>query len=378
MTTYNSKTPKTPYSNTVSNYTGNRTSAPLSIDWLSVSCKRISEPKQPYKFQEQQYGTKIFKKVEKITLNEMPIGWLTSVPASNILPADSAILKFENWLLYQDFFQSNILNYISDFGLTYNGINRLDIAVDINTFANNLKPNNLIQRFLKEEYKHLGRSKFKVIGSTNVKNSYDYIRFGTGESAISVYLYNKTKELAEVADKQHIREIWKKSELDITNDIWRLEASFRGDKKNLTDIDTGEIHDIDLHCVMNDNELRALYFTAIKERFTFLRSAKDSNKSRLQRVVLFEDIKHIHHKTIYKDYKPDTTRTHKVAIKKYIDFYNEIRYTMPSISYTTLKQIEQYANQYRLTNYLYEKTEYEILRKEMDQKKEEMEFKLAL
>ena len=366
MNSNQDKITETPYSNTVSNSTSNRTYSPLSIDWLSVSCKRISEPKQPYKFEQQKYGTKIFKKVEKISLSGMPIGWLTSIPASSILPADSAILKFENWLLYQYFFQSNIYNYISDFGLTFNGINRLDIAVDLNEFYNYLKPNNLISKFLKGEYKHFGRSKFKVIGSTNEKNTYDYLRFGTGESAISVYLYNKTKELIEVADKQHIRELWERSGLDTNNDIWRLEVSFRGDKKNITDIDTGEIHDIDLHCVMNDQELRALYFTAVKERFTFLRATADSNNSRLSRIKLFEDTLKVKHKTIYKDYKPDTSRTHKVAIKKYIDFYKEIRYTMPSISHTTLKQIEQFANQYRLTNYLFDKTEYEILKLEAE------------
>ena len=348
----------TPSSNTVSNSTQITPAFPLSIDWLSVSCKYNNVRNDLYKFEEQKYSTKHFKKVERIWLNNMPIAILTSVPSSPILPPDSAILKFENWLLYQEFFTYNIHTYMKDFGLDYRGINRLDIAIDFNTFSRNYHPQTFIQHFAKGKILHKGRAKFKMIGSAGNNNIYDYFRIGTGESAISVYLYNKTKELSEVADKQHIRELWNISGLDINKDVWRLEVSFRGDKKNIMDTDTGEIVDIDLFTVADSKELSYLFRTAIKERFTFLRSGKDSNKSRLKEIVLFSQFGQIDRKTLYKDYRPDTTRSHKIALKKYIDFYTEIRSTMPSISHNTLKQIEHFANQYRLTNYLYEKTEF--------------------
>lgn len=349
---------KSPSSNTVTNSTQISPALPLSIDWLSVSCKVKNSRNDLYRFEELPYSTKIFKKVERIWLNDMPIALLTSIPASQILPSDSAILKFDNWLLYQEFFTNNLFTYIADFGLTFNGINRLDIAVDFNTFSRNYYPHTFIQQFAKGKILYKGKGKFKLIGSAGNKNVFDYFRIGTGESAISVYLYNKSKELNEVADKQHIRELWKISGLDISKEIWRLEVSFRGDKKNIMNSETGEILDIDLFTVCDPLMLNYLYRTAVTERFTFLRKGSDSNKSRLKKVILFSQIYDTKYKTLYKDYRPDTTRSHKIALRKYIDFYTEIRSSMPTVSHSTLRQIEHFANQYRLTNYLFEKTNF--------------------
>lgn len=73
-----------------------------------------------------------------------------SKPKSTMIPSDSAVIKFENWILYSDQFMANIHQIISDAGLKVRKINRLDIALDLHNFDHNIKPHTLIKNVMNE------------------------------------------------------------------------------------------------------------------------------------------------------------------------------------------------------------------------------------
>lgn len=352
------KTSELPYSNTGVFYTEFPPSTPLSIDWLSVSCKANKERSQVPLFTTLKYSTRNFKKVEIVSYDNVPYCTMISEPASAIIPPDSVILKFENWLLYQPNFALLIDKIISDCGLTYKQINRLDLAIDFVHFANRYKPENLIKDFASGNIHHSGKAKFKIIGTTAVDNIFDYFRIGTGNSLISIYLYNKSKELREVKDKLHIRELWKDNGLDTGPDIWRLEVSLKSDTVKVLDMESGEIHPIDLVTVKDSVALSRLFRAAINGRFLFKRKSKDSNKSRWPVIQLFKDWSKIEHKTITTKYTTDVTKMHKVALKKYVDFFKEVNISDPFKRADFIEHIETYAHHYNLTKYLQEKTDF--------------------
>lgn len=352
---------KLPYSNTGVFYTQFPPSTPLSIDWLSVSCKANKERSQVPKFETLKYSTRNFKIVEIVTYDNIPYCTLISEPTSSIIPSDSVILKFENWILYQPFFTSIIDATISDCGLTYSQINRLDIAIDFEHFANRYKPENLIKDFASGTIHHSGKAKFKIIGTTAENNIFDYFRIGTGHSLISIYLYNKSKELREVKEKIHIRELWKANGLDVGPDVWRLEVSLKSDTIKVLDLESGEVHPIDLITVKDSDALKRLFRAAINGRFLFKRKTKDTNKSRWPVINLFKDWSKIEHKTITTKYTSDVTKMHKVALKKYVDFFKEIHISDPYKKAEYIEHLETYAHHYNLTKYLQEKTDFQLV-----------------
>lgn len=353
------KTAQLPYSKTGVFHTEISPSTPLSIDWFSVSCKANKERSQVPLFTTLKYSTRNFKKVEVVSYDNVPYCTLISQPASAIIPPDSVILKFENWLLYQQNFASLIDKIISDCGLTFKQINRLDLAIDFVHFANRYKPVNLIKDFASGNLHHSGKAKFKIIGTTAVDNIFDYFRIGTGNSLISIYLYNKSKELREVKDKLHIRELWKDNGLDTGSDVWRLEVSLKSDTVKVLDLESGEIHPIDLVTVKDSVALVRLFRAAVNGRFLFKRKTKDSNKSRWPVVQLFKNWSEIKHKTITTKYTTDVTKMHKVALKKYVDFFKEVNISDPFKRADFIEHIETYAHHYNLSKYLKEKTDYQ-------------------
>lgn len=331
---------------------------PLSIDWLSVSCKRYFTQNRFVVYEPQNYSTKIFKKVEKIQFNNTVIGTLVSEPRSKLLPINSCIFKFENWFLYQTHFLSNIQYYLNEIGLQYKGINRVDICLDFKTFKNNLKPENFIKGFVDEKYKYVGKTKFKVMGNTSDNLKFNYFRVGTNYSNTSFYMYNKSQELNEVADKPHIRALWKQCNLEDNKDIWRLECSIKSTQVQILDLQYGEIIPIDLQTIGDFNQLKRLYFSSMKGRFRFRIRSKDSNYRRWPYLILFDAADNIEYRTVSTPYRKDVTKSHKIALNKYIDYYENIKYLSDEITDSLETAIVNYANYHKLTNYLENKTSF--------------------
>jgi hypothetical protein len=187
-----------------------------------------------------------------------------------------------------------------------------------------MKPCNLIRGFAREKYLHKGRAKFKLEGATGLQNNYHYLRFGKNSADISVYLYNKSKELREAKDKSYIRALWEDLNIGNNCDVWRLEVSVKGTSKKFIDCETGEVLQFTVANVFDGGFLARVYKSIISEYFAFVVNEKKCRKDRMKPLQLF--------KWEFDKYKISrvigvraTGRSERIFIKKMEQLNNELR-----------------------------------------------------
>lgn len=261
------------------------------------------------------YGSRHFSRIEKLMLNGEYVAILESEPRSLILKEKSCLLKIENHILYEKNCFLKIDSLISAIGFNYLSISRLDIAVDFVTFENSLKPETLINGFMREKYLRNGRGKYMVIGEQKNVKSVEYLRFGSKSSEINTYLYNKSKEMRDVRLKQHIAEAWKDLQNDNDQDVWRLEHSLKSQACNYLDERTGEIVKLNLDVIRDDQVLLNLFASLTGKYFNFKINDGQQNKSRMRSKVLFH-FDNVSLKRINFVTKKDITRADKVFLKR--------------------------------------------------------------
>lgn len=259
----------------------------LSIDWLSFhgTFENI-QPDGDYTVKKSDYGTKIFEDIYHYYYQGRQIATVTASPRSSALKKELAIIKFDNWCLYipnlYDF-----VNYILKLiGFKVKGFSRLDIALDFNRFENGIDGHTLISQFVKDEYLHNGRGKFAISGVQKFSSTFEYLRLGSQSSPVRAYLYNKTTEMAEVKQKNYIKDLWEREGLNLEQDVWRLEFSLTSGAFDWVDTITGE-------CIFqNDFDytkltfLKPLFQACVNKYFDFRKNDGTKNKSRMQKVNL--------------------------------------------------------------------------------------------
>lgn len=326
----------------------------LSIDWFSVSMGGEYINTLHYDIRRLNYSTRIFKIVEEIRFRNQLLFVIARKPNSPILPADFHTVKWDNKFLYDPNSIREGLKHLNILGLKMKSLSRLDLAIDFNTFKYGLLPNTFINKFMKGNYVHNGRSKFKVIGIQGLQNKFEYFRFGSNKSRCSIYLYNKSLEMKEVKFKHHIYNKWKLCGLNLKNDVWRLEVSLQTDKLDLVDKVTGENIKFDpVKC--NDSEyLRLLFQTTISHYFQFKHKSKDRNKNRWKNVDLLEDIsydKRINFRTDLHDHD----RSDKIYIKKMYGHYQEVRKNNYELSTYMWESLQEFVRSRGLSEYFEKK-----------------------
>jgi len=297
----------------------------LQIDWLQFFCV-VQNPSncQRLAFKLTENQTKVFKHIGEYWLGDKMVATLAFEPKSTIIAQGGGLLKISNEVLYSCELQSIVSELFGAGCLLFVSVSRLDVALDLEHFHNNLKPENLIRGFAKEKYLHKGRAKFKLEGATGLKNKYHYLRFGKNSADISVYLYNKSKELREAKDKSYIRETWRDKGLGNNCDVWRLEVSVKGTAKKFIDVDTGEVLAFNLSNVFNTEFLERVYKSIICDYFAFVVNENKCRKDRMKPLHLFD--------WCFEKYNISrvigcraTGRSERIFVKKMEELNNELR-----------------------------------------------------
>lgn len=287
----------------------------ISIDYLTLYVQlSIRRNIDGFDFKVQKYNSKHFAKIAHIYIYNQKVGNLEYEPHSSILNSKAGLLKIENNILYQkDMF--HIIDLILDYvGAKVISISRLDICADFEKFKHNLEPRKLIKNFMTEKYLRNGRGKYTIIGNQKNVQDVEYLRFGSKTSEVNVYLYDKTIEMENVKHKAHIAELWKQNNLGKDNHVWRLEVSLKSQAMTYVDHETGEYFKVNLEHLKNDKFIKKLYYSLVQKYFEFRKNDNTKNKSRMQRVILF-DIDKIVYKRIKTVNAPDYTRRDKVLLK---------------------------------------------------------------
>lgn len=295
----------------------------LNIDWLSVYCIAHTWAKKQYivtnditevdgfTYQRQQYGTRQFKVLTFVYEGKEKFAEIQSQPFSGILEEGACIVKFDNALLYRPFLGDRVMAFLEVHNLQPKSISRLDVAADFLRFESyDVVP--FIRDFMAMELRHIGRGngasyfehrakKDKVTGHSIYSMQYSGLSFGSHSSDVRIYLYNKTKELAEVSDKPYIRDSWTAAEFGnysglwlsqyMRNEmqpVWRLEVSLKGKGLKFKDATTMQIVEVNVPDVFDPDFLRTLYFTMIHDYFQFVKNRKGiTNITREPRIDLF-------------------------------------------------------------------------------------------
>lgn len=297
----------------------------LNIDWLQLHCKGVISDKKEYQIRRLNFTTRVFKCVDEVYLDKKRLATITHTPLSPILEPTMVLIKFDNWLLYDSNLWATVKSILEVYNLEFVGISRLDICCDFNKFANNLPPHNLIERFFTQKYKKIGQTKFRAIGEQKNELVFDYLRFGTNNSIVSSYLYNKTKELNEVKFKSWIYDTWIQGELDVSKNVWRLEFSLKGNQISMLRNTTGELINIDLAFLQENENLVSLFYSLQMDYFRFKVITGKSNISRERDVVLFPK-KVTQFKRFIINENHESGRSDKIFIKKLENLNAELRH----------------------------------------------------
>lgn len=302
----------------------------LHCDWLQLHLKRVDKLKADfhprYRVKTLDFSTRHFKLIQEIYYNNRRICTITSKPHSGILDPDSLIVKFDNWLLYDKSFRPQVNEFISLNGFYFIACSRVDFCADFNVFDNGMHPETFIRKYIYRKMLKEGKAR-------NIRHTFDQgahkhessgLKFGSNLSEVTYYLYNKSKELREVANKPWIVATWVKGGLNTSVDVWRLEFSLKSGTKLLLDESTGEVNLFASLDILKREYISKCFFVLYQKYFQFHWNDNKSRKDRMRLIKLFsftpcDDV------LIDTTHMRDGDRATKIFIKKLHELNNEMR-----------------------------------------------------
>lgn len=349
---------KKQFSNTADNLPSINVPYVLSIDWLSYSCKSILPPKLPVIIKVLKFSTSIFNTCEQYLINDKPIATIFRTPKTPIIPADSAILKFENYLLYTDDFYLQLQYYFDLFNITNYKINRIDICADFQQFRRRILPQQLIKWFFNDRIIKSGKSKFTAIGTSEAGISYEYLRFGNRSSFVSSYMYNKSLEFKEKKEKSYITDLWAKVGFDLEKDVWRLEFSITGFNQFMFSKDTGEMFKILDNSLNDEVYMVNLFMVLVSKYFKFIYTGKQQHNKDRKELQLF-DFKYMRNIKLQKfNYTKDSSKFNKIIINQMVENFKSYK-KEDEIQATQFEAfMYSYCQNFNLLDYLIHKLQY--------------------
>jgi len=319
----------------------------IQIDWLTIHCTPQGETYRPnfraYKITRLPYQTKQFKIIEEFHIGERRIATLCREPHSAILGSNMLLIKFDNDFLYQDHFQAVVREFIELNRFAFRSISRMDICHDFQQFHNGHRPETLIKAFLSEKVFRQGKGKFSVQGEHDKANKFQYIRFGSPSSEITVYMYNKTMEMQQVKKKPWIEHLWKQLGYDEAKDTWRLEFRIAGGSLKFVNDETGVLHTTHDFAMLSHEVLHPVFATLTHRYFTFQRPTADKNKARWPKIQNFNFSFPAFVALRLTECK-ESNKMDKILLRKMHSFYNEMRGNPEFLPYALIESQHRLAS----------------------------------
>lgn len=193
----------------------------------------------------------------------------------------SCAIKIANAVLYTADWHFILYDILRCLNWTAKNITRCDLACDFNYFHGGLLPETFIRVYLTKSsntYIRHGSNKWASIGTKEMhKNTFDYIRWGSRKSGISVYLYNKSKELREQKFKPWIAKLWEENNLSI-KDTWRVEISINSSGRGLKSVTDELIHSLFVDDLYREQAIKNIFTVYANQYFKFYWKPKGGAK----------------------------------------------------------------------------------------------------
>lgn len=224
----------------------------INFDWLEVYClEPKSEPRDAdffaslgFAVKKRVYGTPQYREMFTILEGEFPMVEVRRNPYSlkdegGVFVPESTHIRLSNRACYLQDPIGYLRKFLQDAGYVFQSFSRVDICLDFFQLDDGTDPNIFLQDYAREKYfKHhlstIAPHGVEVTGANisghgidrQFERQYNSWSWGSPSSAISVKMYDKTLELAEVKDKYYIRDQWLAAGL-ITPEDNRLQAEIR-------------------------------------------------------------------------------------------------------------------------------------------------------
>ncbi len=270
----------------------------LSCDWLQIRIlhadinSQTFTPAQGYDFKLTDKKTQNFSELWEVRHHGQLMAWITAKPKEKFLDSNLMIIKFENSYLYADFLDRKIANFLSFNKLTFVSFTRLDLAFDFCSFDNGMKPREFVRHYLAGAIRKSDKTKIGLHGSNKDAFEPEYIKWGTNNSDLSYYMYDKVIEMHDVKHKAHIAQRWLSAGFDMSS-VWRLEFRIKGGLKVLVDTLTGEAKTLQEYGLelLNAQNTKQLYATLYTRYFDFRQPNGQDKIERMARIELFKDFR---------------------------------------------------------------------------------------
>lgn len=318
-----------------------------AIDWLQLTCivqqgiqpsweERMSPQSDAvgnhrvYTLRDGAYFIRGFDFQKEIWWKNYLVAHIACTPRQEHMPLDYGAIKLENSCLYVADWYFILTDILATLQWQPKKISRLDLAADFNYFIGGLLPSTFLRKYVCKNaasYIRIGSNKFCVYGLKDMrKTSFDSIRWGSRQNGVSVYMYNKTRELNEVKNKPYIRALWKTHELSTTLDVWRVEISITSQGLGLKNATDDMFHTLFVDDLKDPDAPQRFFKVYAAKYFRFMRTDRQAKRKR--------DLKEVQLLCLDSDCplrpqeitnKSDCGRMEKIISRRLGDMYMEIR-----------------------------------------------------
>ena len=198
----------------------------INLDWLEIYCIEPSPRDANYylklgwQVNARPYGTPLYR--EMFTLlgsNGKPFLEIRRNPYSTkdkggVFERGACHIRLSNRTLYTYNPIEQLRNFLLKYEYTFKGISRVDVCCDQTQFDDGTNPEDLIAAYMRGEILKNRNSRINVHGTEMANGrTWNSIKWGSENSAISTKIYDKTLELKQQSDKLYIKDCWQREGL---------------------------------------------------------------------------------------------------------------------------------------------------------------------
>lgn len=309
----------------------------ISVDWLQVytvtnqnypipTSGKLSEKDYTFEFSTKEYHSAMFKNIVEVKMRNMETAIIEYSPRSSKLNPRMCIIKLANRILYSNRYIEILYALMKSLRVQYKGITRIDLCYDCIKFANGFSPSRFINKYVMIPDTEIGgiirkgSDEFTCHGkkSHGSASKINYISFGSPQSRVRAYIYDKSQELQEVKDKPWIREMWKENGLEPTekNHVYRCEISIKAEGTDLLNMSTGELFRLSPEYLENQKSIEKIFHFYADKYLSFSRNGGQKHRKNFEKLELFANKPEITCKPRHISTSADTGRMEKICYNK--------------------------------------------------------------
>lgn len=294
-------------------------------DWIEKTSTQSDSwgNHRTYKIVEPQHFIKGYTWQREVLYKQYTIATIACHPVDERHRKDAGAIKLANAVLYVADWYFILMDVLGVLGWQPLNITRVDLAADFNFFMGGLDPATFLRKYVckqKASYIRVGSNKAAVYLIKDMRCTiFDSIRWGSRQSGVSVYMYNKTKELTEKKDKPYIREAWKKANLSSTKPVWRVEISITSQGLGLKDMYGHMVHNLFVDEFRDADLTRDMFKVYAAKYFRFLHTDPKAKRKRdLKEAKLLDLTTKSPYKPVFLQETRDTGRMERIVSNKLI------------------------------------------------------------